>query len=85
MILPYLSLLYGHRIDAGRDLVPDSMVAASVVIIVNETRDSAPQSCHVILRIQVYVFPLDGPPEALYPDVVQAPCPAVHADLDLMG
>ena len=33
----------------------------------------------------VYIFPLDGPPEALYPDVVQAPCPAGHADLNLMG
>ena len=75
MILPYLSLLCGHRIDLGRDLVPDSLVAAPVVVIVNEARDSAPQSGHVILRVQVYVFPLDGPPEALYPEVVQAPCP----------
>ena len=65
--------------------MPDSLVASPVVAIVNEARDSAPQSGHVILRVQVYVFPLDGPPEALYPDVVQAPCPAGHADLNLMG
>ena len=83
--MPYLSLLCDRRIDLGRDLVPDSLVAAPVVIIVNEACDSAPQSGHVILRVQVYVFPLDGPPEVLYLDVVQAPCPAVHADLDLMG
>lgn len=60
-------------------------MVALVVVIVNEARDSAPQSGYAILRVQVYVFPLDGPPEALYPDVVQAPCPTVHADLDLMG
>lgn len=60
-------------------------MAAPIVVIVNEARDSAPQSGYVILRVQVYVFLLDGPPEALFPDVVQAPCPAVHADLDLMG
>ena len=42
--------------------MPDSLVAAPVVVIVNEARDSAPQSGHAILRIQVYVFPLDGPP-----------------------
>ena len=63
--MPYLSLLCDRRIDLGRDLVPDSLVAAPVVIIVNEACDSAPQSGHVILRVQVYVFPLDGPPEAL--------------------
>jgi len=67
------------------DLVPDSLVAASVVVIVNEARDSAPQSGQVILWVQVDVFPLDGPPHALYPDVVQAPCSAVNADLNLMG
>lgn len=65
--------------------MPDSLVAATVVVIVNEARDSAPQSGHVILRVQVYVFPFDGPPESLYPDVVQIPCPAIHADLDFMG
>ena len=75
LILPYLSLIFSHRIDPGRNLVPDSLVAALVVVIVNEARDSAPQSGYVILRVQVYVFPLDGPPEALYPEVVQAPCP----------
>ena len=85
MILPYLSLLRDHRIDLDRDFVPDSLVAAPVVVIVNEARDSAPQSDNVTLRVQVYVFPLDGPPEALYPDVVQTPCSAFHTDLDLMG
>ena len=65
--------------------MPDSLVVAPVVVIVNEASDSAPQSGHAILRVQVYVFLLDGPLEALYPDVVQAPCPAVHADLDFMG
>ena len=58
-----ISLLCDHRIDLGRDLVPDSLVAAPVVVIVNEARDSAPQIGHVILQVQVYVFPLDGPPE----------------------
>ena len=65
--------------------MPDSLVAAPVVVIVNDARDSAPQSGHVILRVQVYVFSLDGPPEALYPNVVQASFPAVLADLNLMG
>lgn len=62
--------------------MPDSLVAAPVVVIVNEARDSVPQSGYVILRVQVDVFPLDGPPEAFYPDVVQAPSPAVHANFD---
>ena len=70
MTLPNLPFLCDHRIDLGRDLVSDALVAAPVVVIVNEARDSAPQGDHVILRVQIYVFPLDGSPEALYPDVV---------------
>ena len=65
--------------------MPDALVAAPVVVIVNEASDSAPQSGRVILRVQVDVFPLDGPSEALYPDIIQAPAPAVHADLDFVG
>ena len=68
----------------ARILCPIPWCSAGVVIV-NEARDSAPQSGHVILRVQVYVFPFDGPPEALYPDVVQTPCPAIHTDLDFMG
>lgn len=60
-------------------------MAALVVLIGNETSDSAPQSGHVILRVQVDVFPLDSPPEAFYPDIIQAPGPAVHADPDFVG
>ena len=85
MILPYFSFLCGHRIDPGRDLVPDALVAAPVVVIVNEARDPVPQRGHVILRVQVYILPLDGPPKALYPDIIQTPGPAVHTDLDFVG
>lgn len=64
--------------------MPDALVAATVVVIVNEASDSAPQNGHVILRVQVDVFPFDGPPEALYPDIIRAPGPAVHTDLDFV-
>ncbi len=73
--------LCGHRIGIFARFSGGSVV----VVIVNEARDSAPQSGHVILWVQVDVFPLDGPPHALYPDVVQAPCSAVNADLNLTG
>ena len=65
--------------------MPDAPVAAPVVVIVNEASDSAPQSGHVILRVQVDVFPLNSPPEAFYQDIIQTPGPAVHANLDFVG
>lgn len=65
--------------------MPDALVAAPVVVIVNEARDSVPQRGHVILRVQVYILSLDGPPKALYPDIIQTPGPAVHTDLDFVG
>lgn len=64
-----------------RDFVPDSLVAPPVVVIINKARNSTPQCDHVILRVQVDIFSLDGPPKALYPDIVKASGSAVHTNL----
>jgi len=77
-------LLCSTCVYLSRDSVPDSLVVAPVVVIVNIARDSAPQRACVILGIQVNIFPLDGPPKAFYPDIIQAPCPTVHTHLDLV-
>ena len=56
----------------GLDFVPDSLVAPPVVVIVNKTHNSTPQCGYIVLRFQADVFSLDGPPKALYPDIVKA-------------
>lgn len=73
--------LCGLRIDLGRYFVPDSLVASPGVVIINKACNSTPQCDHVILRVQVDIFSLDGPPKALYPDIVKASGPSVHTNL----
>ena len=52
--------------------VADSLMASPVVVIINKARNSTLQCDHVILRVQIDIFSLNGPPKALYPDIVKA-------------
>ena len=55
-------------------------MAAAVVVVVHVPGDSAAQGANGRFRIEIYVFPLYGAPETLYPDIVKASCPTVHTD-----
>lgn len=64
-----------------RDFVPDSLMTSPVVVIINKVRNSTPQCDHVILRVQVDIFSLNGPSKAFYPDIVKALSSAIHTNL----
>lgn len=62
----------------------DSLMTATVVVILDVIPDASSEARHVILWVDVDVLGLDGTPEPLYPDVVLAAATPVHADLDAM-
>ena len=63
-------------------LVVDALMAATVIVILDVVPNALSQARHVVLRVDIDIFRLDGTPEALYPDVVLAASAAIHADLD---
>ena len=63
-------------------LVVDTLMAATVVVILDVVPNALSQARHVVLRVDIDILRLDGTPEALYPDVVLAAAAAIHADPD---
>ena len=43
-----------------------------------KVRNSTPQCDHIILRVQVDIFSLNGPPKAFYPNIVKESHSMVH-------
>ena len=66
----------------SRQLVSNTLMRTTIIIIVDEARDAFTQGIRIILGIDIDVFLLDRMPEPLYPDVVLAASFTIHADLD---
>ena len=80
LAITFFPMQPSHR-HARRDFVPDSLMTSPIVVTINKVRNSTPQCNHVILRVQVDIFSLNGPPKALYLDIIKASGYAVHTNL----